>query len=393
MLKKFVGIIILILTIALIVIMVKSKKRPNFEQKQESQELKLITENISPIQDNIIITANGNVNAKWQSELKSEVSGPITFISDNLLVGAAFNKGDILLKVEAINYRSQLSRQKANLALAQEQLLEEEIRSQRALNDWKSLNSNKPANDYTLRKPQLNTAKMSLQAAEADLLVAENNLAKTSIRAPYDGFVVSRNVDLGETIQTGTIVAEISSSEDLELMLPLKNNQIEMILNSKEKNIQVFEINNPDKYWLAQFSRVEQAIDQKSRWRSLFLSINQKDNPHNSLPIQGSFLQAEITLNLDIKFLKIDEKSLSMQGEIWIVGKDSLLQKLKPSIAFRNNGNIFLYPQDSFNYPIELVSTPSTTLLEGMKVSQQKLNGKSYQNQINAQSQEQNNEQ
>ena len=374
MLKKSIGIVILLMTIALIVFMVKSKKRPSFSQEQKPPELKLITENIAPIQDNIVITANGNINAKWQTEIKSEVNGPITFISDNLLVGAAFNKGDVLLKIEPIIYRSQLSRQKANLALAQEQLLEQEVRSKRALNDWESLNSNKPANDYTLRKPQLNSAKMNLQAAESDLMVAENNLSKTIIRAPYDGFVNSRSVDLGETIQTGTTLAEVFSSEHLELMLPLKNAQIEMILSSQDTNIKVFDISHPEKYWVAQFSRVDQSIDQKSRWRNLFLSIDQKDNSNKNLPIQGSFLQAQITLDLDTEFLRIDEQSLSMQGEIWLVGADSLLQKTKPNIAFRNNGSIFLYPQENLDYPIDLVSTPSSTLLVGTKVSQQKLN-------------------
>ena len=371
MLKKIIGITILTATILLIVFMVKSKKRPSFTQEQESPELKLITEAISPVQDNIIITANGNVNAKWQTEIKSEVNGPIIYVSDNLLVGASFNKDDVLLKIEPINYRSQLSRQKANLAQAQENLMEEEVRSQRALKDWESLNSNKTANDYTLRKPQLNTAKMNIKAAKSDLRVAENNLSKTIIRAPYDGFVISRMVDLGETIQVGSQLAEVFSSEDLELMLPLENNQIEMILASEDKNIKAYDIRNPEKFWIAKFSRVDQLIDQKSRWRNLFLTINQANNPNKTLPIKGSFLQAEITLDLDTKFVRIDEKSLSIQGEIWTVDSDNLLEKAKPTIAFRNNGSIFLYPEINVNYPIKIVSTPSSTLLEGMKVSQQ----------------------
>lgn len=374
MLKKAIGVVILIVTILLIVVMVKSKKRPSFNQQQESPELKLITENISPIKNNIIITANGNINAKWQTEIKSEVNGPITFISDKLLAGAAFAQGDALLKIDPVNYNAQLSREKANLAKAQEQLLEEEIRSKRALDNWKSLNSSKPANEYTLRKPQLNSAKMNLQAAESDLQVAQNNLSKTTIKAPYDGFVISRFVDLGETIQSGTQLAEVFSSESLEMMLPLKNEQIEMILSSNKKDIKVVDINNPEQYWVAQFSRVDQLIDQKSRWRNLFLTIENKDNPDKILPIKGSFLQAKITLDLDKEFLRIDEKSLSMQGDIWIVGTDNLLQKIQTNIAFRNNGYIYINPQENQEFPIELVSTPSSSLLEGTKVSQQKLN-------------------
>jgi RND family efflux transporter MFP subunit len=373
MLKKVIGIVVVIVTILLIVIMVKSKKRPSFDQEKKSPELKLIMENISPIKEGVIITANGNVMAKWQTEIKSEVIGPINTISDNLLVGASFTKGDNLLSIESINYESQLSRQLANLARAQELLFEEQVKSDRAINDWKSLNSNKPANDFTIRKPQLNSAKMNLKAAELDLKVAKNNLSKTTIKAPYDGFVISKFVDLGETIQIGTKIADVFSSEDLELILPLNNTQIEMILSSNGKEIKIYDINNPEKYWLAQFSRVDQMIDQKSRWRNLFLTIDQKDNTNKVLPIQGSFLKAEITLDLNNDFLRIDEKSLSMQGDIWLVGSDQLLKKVRPSISFRNNGYIYLYPLENLDYPIKLVSVPSSTLLEGVKVSQQKL--------------------
>ena len=128
---------------------------------------------------------------------------------------------------------------------------------------------------------------------------------------------------------------------------------------------------------MAQFSRVDQMIDQKSRWRNLYLSIDQKGNPDKILPIQGSFLQAEITLNLNKEFLRIDEKSLSMQGDIWLVGSDQLLKKITPNISFRNNGYIYLYPLENQNYPIQLVSAPSSTLLEGVKVSQQELSEES----------------
>jgi multidrug resistance efflux pump len=275
MLKKLIGIAVVFVTIVLIVIMVKSKKRPSFDQEQKSPELKLIMENISPIKEGVIITANGNVMAKWQTEIKSEVIGPITYIGDNLLVGASFNKGDSLLTIESINYESELSRQLANLARSQELLFEEEVKSERAINDWKSVNSNKPANDFTIRVPQLNSAKMSLKAAELDLKVARNNLSKTTIKAPYDGFVISKFVDLGETIQVGTKIADVFSSEDLELILPLNNTQIEMILSSKDKEIKIYDITNPEKFWMAQFSRVDQMIDQKSRWRNLYLTIAQ----------------------------------------------------------------------------------------------------------------------
>ena len=44
MLKKIIGIGVVFVTIVLIVIMVKSKKRPSFDQEQKSPELKLIME-------------------------------------------------------------------------------------------------------------------------------------------------------------------------------------------------------------------------------------------------------------------------------------------------------------------------------------------------------------
>ncbi len=373
MLKKTIGILIVLLTIFSVSLMLKSKTPPITSEDSQFTALKVVTAPLSPTKQDIVIKGNGNVNARWQTVITSEVTGSIIEISDKLLVGAAFSKGEVLLKIDQTNYQADLNRQQANLASAEERLIDEEIRSKRAKKEWLSLNTNKKASEYTLRKPQLKSAQKNHQAALADVKVAQTLLQKTTITAPYDGYVANRYVDMGEVVQIGTQLADVFSSKQLELTLPLKHQQVEMIMASQSSSFILHDINNPDTTWRAQLSRVEQLIDQNSRWRNIFLNINADDNTGQDLPITGAFLQAQITLDLDKEFLVIDEKSLSMQGDIWSVNNNQLLQKTTPKTAFSNAGNIYLYPEPQTTYPINLVLFPTSSLLEGVQVIQQSL--------------------
>lgn len=373
MLKNITGIFIVALTIFAVTFMLKSKKTPKIIEGANNTAMKIVTAPLSPKKQDIIIKGSGNVDARWQTTLSSEVTGTITDISDKLLVGASFSKGEMLLKIDQTTYEADLNRQQANLAAAEERLIDEQIRAKRAQRDWSSLNSGKQASDYTLRKPQLNSAKKNHQAALADVKAAQTLLEKTIITAPYDGYVVNRYVDMGEVVQIGTQLADVFSSNQLELTLPLKHQQVEMILASQSASFLLFDTNNPETTWQAQLSRVDQLIDKNSRWRNIFLNIDTQSNHDKKLPITGAFLQAQITLDLDKEFLIIDEKSLSMQGDIWSVDDNQLLQKTTPKTAFSNAGNVYLYPEPDTNYPIDLVIFPSSSLLEGVEVIQQNL--------------------
>ncbi|MFC6670575.1 efflux RND transporter periplasmic adaptor subunit [Marinobacterium aestuariivivens] len=68
-----------------------------------------------------------------------------------------------------------------------------------------------------------------MQSAEASLRQAELNLERTRIRAPYAGRVLSKQVDVGQVVGSGTVLGEIYAIDYVEIRLPLKNRDLGFI--------------------------------------------------------------------------------------------------------------------------------------------------------------------
>jgi RND family efflux transporter MFP subunit len=77
--------------------------------------------------------------------------------------------------------------------------------------------------DLVLRGPQLAQARATLAAAEAALDQAKLNLERTSIRAPFNATLRSRNVNVGLQVTPNTMLATLTGSDEywIELTVPV----------------------------------------------------------------------------------------------------------------------------------------------------------------------------
>jgi HlyD family secretion protein len=121
-------------------------------------------------------------------------------------------KGELIAKIDPQLFQAALEQARANFAAAEGTLLKAKVLAAQAEIDFKrqsNLSERKliaPA-DYDLSKSNLAAAKAqvtvnqgNLQQAKAALNQARVNLAYTSIVSPTDGVVISRSVDVGQTV-------------------------------------------------------------------------------------------------------------------------------------------------------------------------------------------------
>jgi HlyD family secretion protein len=156
------------------------------------------------------VTATGTVNAVTTVLVGTQVSGTIKelFVDFNSRV----KKGQIIAQIDPSTFESQVQQAKANLLAAQANL----DKSNTTLVDTKrTFERNKelfaknliPKSDldtsdtnYESAKAQVNSSKASIEQSKASLDIARQNLAYTRITSPVDGIVISRNVDVGQTV-------------------------------------------------------------------------------------------------------------------------------------------------------------------------------------------------
>lgn len=177
----------------------------------------------------VIIGSQGTVSPRTESTLIPEVAGRIVEISPAFTEGGFFEQGDTLLRLDDRDYQLAITLEESQLAGARLTLAEEEAQADQALRNWQRLKKDEKADDLVLRKPQLAAARAAVAAAEARVARERLALERTAIKAPYAGRVRSKNVDVGQYVSPGTVLARIYAVDYFEIKMPLSNHQLEYV--------------------------------------------------------------------------------------------------------------------------------------------------------------------
>lgn len=315
----------------------------------------------------------GEVKATQELNLASEVSGKVEQLFSNFEVGTLVSKGTVLAQLDKTNYTQALASAKATLAQAQLNLLEEERQGKLALEEWQQSGiENESASDLALRLPQLALAKANVISAEADVARAQRDLNNTTIKAPFNAVIVSRDIQIGSSVQIGGNIATIYNTDKFEIRLPLSEQQWENLPNQlfmkfSETPVTISSVNGKGQ-WLAKIERTEKHIVQETRQRAIVLSVNDPLNYDISL-YPGAFVKANIRGKLLDNVWKLPSSAYSQQGNVWYVDEAGKLDKTKVQRVFDFNEHTYVIPLDIDNHSSkQIVNRPLNHFKTGMSV-------------------------
>ncbi|MEH6455423.1 MAG: HlyD family efflux transporter periplasmic adaptor subunit [Cocleimonas sp.] len=322
----------------------EAKKRPFVQRLPVVEVLPLKAQSYT-----VYIQASGIVTAGTQSNLVSEVSGRIVSTSDNFNEGSYFDKNEILIEIDKANYLSAIEIAKSEVAVNQaslKQLNAEEKSNRRSIQlAKKNLNignkelarlralfkrrtiSRSALESEEQRINQLQQTLQNLEGSQSTFssrksaIQARINssnarvkqesliLSRATIKAPYAGRILTKNVDIGQFVSTGTMLAETYATDFVNVELPLSLNQYELLgmpeafINRKitADELPTVTLTNPDSLrkdnWQGRVVRTGAALDAQSRQINVIVRV---DKPYEaregiSSPIRiGQYLKARI---------------------------------------------------------------------------------------------------
>ena len=352
------------------------RKFPQFESAP-----KVEVQTLHPQSYQVWLETQGTVQARTESDLVSQVRGKVINVSPSFRPGGFFEEGDILMEIDRRDYEMEARISTGQLAQAQLRLSEEEATAAQALADWKRLNLNEDPSDLVLRKPQLAEAQASVDSAAARLELAQLNLERTTIRAPYAGRVLYNQVDFGQYVSPGNSLARIYAVDFAEIRLPLSERQLayidlpELYRGDTETSVDgpevtlTWTVGNENYDWKGKIVRAEGALDARSR--QLFV-VAQVENPYakrsdDKPPLKvGSFVQATIMGNsLDDVFV-IPREQYRKNEYVLIIDKENKLRRREIFVEWGDDENLVVSSGLSDGEKICL--TPMNFPVEGMRV-------------------------
>lgn len=210
-----------------------------------------------------LVVATGYLESRRQARIGARATGRIEAV--NVEEGTVVKANDVLAVLEHADLDASLVAVKATAARAKSELLEQDVAIQRAKRDLEraekafAAKSMTPA-DYDKARFDYEAAaarKVSLEAAirlsDARVQEAEQLRENMYVRAPFDGTVISKDAELGESIMPGGMgeasgrgsVVTIADLQHLEVDCDVKEDYISRVTEGQQAEVAVDAV--PDK--------------------------------------------------------------------------------------------------------------------------------------------------
>lgn len=174
-------------------------KATSSSRSREGTAVRTVVVRPEPLEETVIAT--GTVRAEESVELQPEIAGKLLHL--HFVEGARVRAGDLLAVINDAELRASLQR-----AIHRRDLAELKARRITSLIDKGGV----PQQEYDIAASEL-----SVLGAEVDLIRAQ--LARTEIRAPFDGIIGLRSASEGSYLTTGSRIARLQAVDHVKVDL------------------------------------------------------------------------------------------------------------------------------------------------------------------------------
>lgn len=259
--------------------------------------------------------APGSVVSTRDSLVAASTNGKIEWVAN---VGAEVKTGDVIARIEkadAIFQRDDSRAQMLRLRARADYL-------DRLLTRFTSLGDDSGESEAGIDEMRSNRdeARQALAQAEVSLERAETNLTRTDVVAPFDGRIVTQEIQVGEFATPGASIARLVDTKNLEVTARAPAS---LALNIKQGDL--VEINNgPDKI-NASVRAVVPVGDALSRMLEIRFAL-----PQSSWYI-GSPVQVRLPTQTPKEALAVHRDALVLRSDgisVFFIGEDNIAKRV-----------------------------------------------------------------
>ena len=344
--KFLIPLVVVVIALLIAKTMIGSRPQlPTSDAEMPLPRVKTIAVAIGDVPVSII--AYGSVSARHELELASEVTGRVVWVAPEFEPGEMVDEGKVLLRVDAVSYRLALVEARAAL-----------VQSNNALADAQALK----------RKAAAVEARLDIEAARQRIIKAEQDLAYTEIRAPFNAVIDKQLVEFGQFINTGQTVARLLSSDTAEVRLPVPAADSGFLDQASNAPVTLTaKIGAQQRQWQATLLRVESRVDRQTRVVPVVVEVA---SPYDvsvhpqTLPL-GLFVEARIPGRPISSAVRLPRSALQADGSVFVLS-DNTLRRRVVTIAHREGD--FVVIGAGLVEGDQVVVTRLEVMFEGMKV-------------------------
>lgn len=295
-------------------------------------------------------TAMGTVEADEGINISAEVAGKVKQIM--FKSGEQVKAGTVILIQESGNETAQLSAATARLRLA-------EANYERMVQLRKK---------NTVSQNELDTALQQKESAQGDVDNLKTTLDKKVVRAPFDGRLGIRKVDLGQDLAVGTEIVSLQATNRVRVNFPVPQHWLVKMTRGLPVKVQLGD--GSDNVVNGEVTAVGADIDPITRSATVQSSLENSKNQF----IPGMAVQTQVTLSNPQKVLAVPSASVIFApfgDTVFVIEKDKEKNVLKARQQFVRLGKSrgdFIEIADGIKPGEQVVSAGAFKLTNGQSV-------------------------
>lgn len=286
----------------------------------------------------ISLKTSGNIVAKNQIEIFSEVTGIFETSDHDFKPGSRYKSGQVLLKLNSDEHRANLRSQKSNL-IHQITLFLPDLKLDYpdAFPKWVTY-----VNDFDISKPLFPLPKESSEKEKLFILGKgintifynienlEERLKKYVITAPFNGVLTEVQLNQGALVRNGQKLANLLSTSIYEMEVNVNVSYIDLLKIGK--TVKLYNLERT-KTWNGRVARLNGLVDQSTQTIKVFIEVT------GARLREGLYLEADIDVKNIENTFEIDRKLLFDQNKLFVV-RDTILETVQINPVFYNESTV-----------------------------------------------------
>ncbi len=253
------------------------------------------------------VDAVGNVLADASAILRAEVPGQV--VKRHFEDGSPVKKGDPLFSIEASVLEAEVNEARANVE-------QSEAAYKRAQELVKS---------QLVSATDFDTARANYNVSQARFISAQSRLSKTVIRAPFDGFVGLRKINIGDYATIGQELVNVVRLNPLRVDFSVPETLLSRILPGQPIAVTVGAFRG--EVFEGEVIAIDPQIDVTGHSMAVRARL-----PNPDLRLRpGLFAQVSVTLSVNPDALLVPEQA------IWPIGQQKTVYVIKDGVVMRRD--------------------------------------------------------
>lgn len=343
------------------------------------------------------VEAMGTIEPSQDIILSPRVGGEIVERSQAFTPGGYVQKGEILLQIDPADYKNTLQQRQSELHQAMADLKIEMGLQEAAQKEYHlygdTLSEENEA--LILREPQLDAVQSRVESARAAVGQAELDLQRTTIKAPFNAHILTRNVNIGSQVAPGDDLGRLVGLDTfwVEATVPLSKLRRLTFPGAGEAQGSEVRIRNrtaweEGEYRQGHLYRLVGALENQTRMARVMISVPdpyayRTDNPDAPALMIGSFVEVNIRGEELTDIIRLNRDYIRKDETVWVM-EDGRLRIRDVDIVFRDAR--FAYITRGLDEQDQVVTTNLTTVVDGARLRLEGSDGEPEQDTLESRS-------